>query len=174
MFFKLWFGLLGFVGRKLKISALDQIDNWQGDDVICYTLRQALWNQPEIITDYLQSSNFNSEEKEILASWRDRHLKSEFFVVEHGLNGSFFTRGLEEDSTSYPFYIVKGLRNSIPWGLQQHLPVFVEAVLLPFRKQIVFDGYLQSYDFHINPNISQQLKDGLKYSELTNIFTSLD
>lgn len=173
LFSKLWFSLLEFVGRKLKIAPLDKITNWQEDDTICYHLRQALWSRSEIITDYLQAAPLNSEEKEILESWRDKHISSEFFVVKHGMSGSFFTRGLGDDGQSHPFYQVKGLRNSIPWSLQLPLPVFVEAVLLPFHGQIVYDGYLQSYDFHMGPHVSKQLQDSLKHAELGNLYTSL-
>lgn len=174
VFFKLWFGLLEFVARELKILATDHIEGWQHDDVMCFPIREALWDQPEIITDYLQTAHVNAEEEKILELWRDKHIKSEFFIVKHGLSGSFLTRGVGNDSETYPFYLVKGLTNSIPWSLQRHLPAFTKAVLLPFRKQIVYDGYLQSYNLDMGPNIRQQLQDGLRYVELANIFTSLE
>lgn len=174
VFFKLWFGLLEFIARKHKILATDHIEDWQHDDVMCYPLRETLWTQPDIITEYLQTADVNAEEEKILECWRDKHMKSEFFVVKHGMNGSFLTRGMGNDSEVYPFYLVKGLTQSIPWSLQRHLPVFTKAVLLPFRKQIVYDGYLDCYNIDMGPNIRQQLQDGLRHAELANIITSLD
>ncbi|MDD4188291.1 MAG: SEC-C metal-binding domain-containing protein [Bacilli bacterium] len=154
LFYKLYTSLMAFTNQKYKIikdvnSAKDFI-NSNGTVKADYSvkIREKMWEDENIIKEFLEITDLPNEEAEIVKSWKKRI--TECFVLYKYESGLAILI-----SNNNIIYGVAGISNPISENIPAHnLPAFVELTLLPFKDKIIYDSILQTY------NIS--MKDGIK------------
>ena len=116
-------------------------------------VRDGLWKNPEVIEAYLQENPdaLPAEELEIVRKWKD-NIKGSFFILRHLKKGSIFIG--KDDQV----YAVHGIQDPLDKVMPPYaLPQMVEAVLLPFKGRIIYDGLLQGYSIHFGGGIRSNL-----------------
>ena len=116
--------------------------------------RDALWENPGLIEAYVQENpdTLPVEELEIIQKWKRFIKGSSFFVLRHLKKGSVF---IGEGNRVYSVHGIQDpLEEVVPASA---LPIMVEAILLPFKGQIIYDGWLQSYSVHFGGGIRSDL-----------------
>ena len=116
-------------------------------------VRDALWKSPNLIDAYVEANPeaLSSEEVEIVRTWR-RSIKDNFFIFRHLKKYSIFIGNKDQ------VYGVLGLFDSLEEIVPTYaLPRMVDAVLLPFKGWIVYDGLLQGYSISFGGGIRSNL-----------------
>jgi hypothetical protein len=116
-------------------------------------VRDALWKSPDLIDAYLEANPeaLSSKELEIVRNWR-RFIKDKFFILRHLKKYTVFIGNKDQ------VYGVLGLNDSLEEIAPTYsLPCWVDAVLLPFKSWIVYDGLLQSYNISFGGGIRSNL-----------------
>ena len=102
-------------------------------------LREKLFGDPELIDSFIKENpaNLSSEELEIINGWKN-FVKGKFLIFRYLKNHTIFL-----DITNSPrAYGVLALYTDIEEMVGSDLPVIVDAVLLPFKNRIIYDGLL--------------------------------
>jgi hypothetical protein len=126
---------------------------------------------PEWLEAFVEENplGFTAEELEIVRAWKHRE-HGRFYVLRHLKKHTVFFGG--EPARAYGVLSLgDDLEDVLPSWM---LPQMVEAVLLPFRGRIVYDGLMGVHAIHFGPGIRRGLNDeyqGLKARE--GIITSL-
>jgi len=112
-------------------------------------LRDHLLAHPELIDAYLDknSSQMSPGDVETIAAWRKYFLKDRFYIVRHLKKHSIFLHGGDDPLA----YGVLAPALPTPEVIGPTLPRLVEAVLLPFKGRIVYDGLLRSWGIDYGP-----------------------
>ena len=159
LFFHLFYPLLDFVNQKRTVNDLHDIKsivqiNNEIDKL--FEITSELWKDPApLIDEYLASEAkyFPADHRNILSGWKKAVVGR--FALERNLKkGSIFISETDD------VYQVKGLRSSfeeIFWF--RPMPVYLNAVLLPFRDVIISDGLFQPLNIIIGKGISSSLKE---------------
>ncbi len=142
LFFRLMWELQFYVNRKLDIvpgvesaeayKALDKDDKLK--------VRKVLYERMDLPEEFVSEnpSHLSDEELQIVRSWQHR-VAGEFFVLRHLKRYSIFISSGKRERV----YGVLGLYDSLEDMMYgQPLPVWVEAVLLPFKGRTIYDGLL--------------------------------
>jgi hypothetical protein len=114
--------------------------------------RNELWKDPDLISAYVQENpdHLPAGELQTVEKW-SRFIKGSFFILRHLKKGSIFIK----DNTVYS---VHGIQDPLEEVIPTYtLPQMVEAVLLPFNGQIVYDGLLMGYKVHFGGGIRSDL-----------------
>lgn len=134
-------------------------------------LRQALYADLSLLDRFVDTNphGLTAGHLEIARTWH--HLKAgKFFIFRYLKSYAIFL----DDSTPPKAYGVLGLSSDFDEILPFPPPIFTEAVLLPFRDQIVYDGILKPYNVHFGANIRSRLNDDYRNAkERFGIITSL-
>ncbi len=153
LFYKLNNSLLAFANRELKILPAgigpDQVRKQPLQQVA--SLREACYEKPAILGAYLAANpdRLPAEELLIIASWRHR-ITGQFYVVRHLKAYTIFMSIKAPEQ----LYGVLGLIDPLEVVLGgAPLPTMVDAVLLPFRDRIIYDGILSPYRIFFGPGI---------------------
>lgn len=157
LFFTLMWPLQFFVHQRLHI--LPNVDTLQAY-IACpsnlkWQVRQALYENADLIEAFIQENpqNFSAEQLAIIATWK--HYQSGDFYIERLLK----THAIFISSDDQ-VYAVLALYDALQDMFHRsQLPVFVKAVLLPFKGKIIYDGLLQSYSIFFGRGISSELKE---------------
>jgi len=164
LFYKLHGSWLAFANRELKILPqdlpADQIRHQPGDSII--RLREATYARPDLLEQYLAANpdRFPADELRIVAGWRHR-LAGDFYIMKHLKAYSVLMSSKEPTR----LYGVLGLYDPLDVVIGgAPLPVLVQAVLLPFRDRIIYDGVLMTYRIHFGRGIRSSLNE--TYSRL--------
>jgi len=135
-------------------------------------VREALYEYPELIDSFVNESSFDfsQEELEIVRSWK-HFVKGKFFLSRYLKKYAIF---LDEGSPPKA-YGVLALRSDIQeMAGGSRLPVYLEAVLLPFKGTIIHDGFLMPYPIHFGPGIRHDLNEAYQEAKARfGIITSL-
>jgi hypothetical protein len=116
-------------------------------------VRDALWKSPDLIDAYIKENpeSLSSEYLEIVRSWKG-FVKGEFFILRHLKKYTIFIGNKDQ------VYGVLGLNDSLEEIVPSYaLPSMVEAVLLPFKGRIAYDGLLQGYRISFGGGIRSDL-----------------
>ncbi|MBI3169174.1 MAG: hypothetical protein HYZ22_11890 [Chloroflexi bacterium] len=116
--------------------------------------RNELWKDPDLISAYVRENpdKLPAEELQIVEKWT-RFIQGSFFLFRHLKKGSVF---IKDDLV----YSVHGIQDPLEEVIPTYaLPQMVEAVLLPFKGQIVYDGLLMGYRVHFGGGIRSDLND---------------
>lgn len=141
-YYKIWYGLMHFVNeRKHVIQATIKPDfpNITPEEEI-YKVREALWENPELIDEYIAETELSKDRIEILSAWRNKHIKGMFFILEYQPDFAVAI-GLNENGEDQ-LYGIKGITHSIAFAFDQKLPLQIETVLLPFKGKLVYDSFI--------------------------------
>lgn len=173
LFFELMWKLQYYVNQKrgfhANISSLIEYANLPTEKKL--KARDALWESPDLIESYVQENPdaLPPEQLEIVRRWKG-FIKGSFFILRHLKKGSVF---IGKDNQ---VYAVHGIQDPLDEVIPSYfLPQMVEAVLLPFRGKIVYDGLLSSYNVHFGGGIRSDLNHAYMVAKQKNrIITTLE
>ena len=114
-------------------------------------------------------AHLSDDELDIVRSWR--HLVAGKFYVFRELKKYTVFLTAEEPTIAYG---VLALSQPFEELVGPYLPVLVNAVLLPFKDKIVYDGLMSSYSISFGPGIRRSLNESFKEAKARHgIVTSL-
>lgn len=155
-FFRLMWGLQIYVNQQHQIVPnVDSSETYARLDTQQKCIvRDVLWEHPDLIDAYLQANPDKRPDGELMLirKWKN-FVAGKFYVFRYLKDYAVFMK----DSQVYgvkalyePFEVVFG---------GQPLPVLVEAVLLPYKGQIIYDGMCRSYNIYFGSGIRGNLKE---------------
>ena len=155
-FFYLLRGLQLFANQKLKINpAITSAEEMLAlDERARLPIRNAVWEHPEVIIHFLDTNPMalSAADRAIVAGWM-KFVKGTFYIERMLKKYAIFIKGKA-------VYGVMALFDPFEhFFYPNQLPVSVEAVLLPFRDRIVYDGMLLTYPIFFGGGISGNLKE---------------
>jgi hypothetical protein len=131
-------------------------------------VRDQLYQHIGIIDSFIKDNpyGFSSQDLEIVRSWK-HFIRDSFYLFRHLKKYSIFLA-----SSSPPkAYGVLSLSDSLK-DLFPFVPVMVEAVLLPFKGQIIYDGYVRTYSITFGGGIRRGFNDS--YNEAKAAYGIID
>ena len=145
LFFKLHRALMFFVNQRLDVVS----DIGSPDEFAALLLptrlevREAFLEEVDLIESFVDENpaSLNEKELEIVSSWHD-HVTGKFYLFRQLKNYMVFLSS-EEVPVAYG---VLALTEPFEDVIGPRLPVMVDAMLLPFRDCIIYDGLLGSYN----------------------------
>ena len=173
-FIKLHQSLMFFVNQRLQVLP-DRIDTPEEfsdlSPEVRIKVRDALNANLDLIESFVAENpaQLSKDELDIVRTWR--HLVSGRFYVFRELTK--YTVFLSVTSPVIA-YGVLALSQPIEDLTGPDLPVLVQAVLLPFKNTIVYDGLMSSYNISFGPGIRRNLNEDFKEAKARHgIVTSL-
>lgn len=172
-FYRIWFALLHYINTQLQIvpafPATHGEENVPTDVII--QLRDALWAndglREQFITD--NPAQLSAADLAIVASWQYR-VTGAFYIFRSLQKYTIFL----SHTTPAHAYGVLGLVSTIEETVPLPLPVYTQAVLLPFEHDIIYDSLLISYNVVFGPGIRRELQETYRaVQEHEGIMTSL-
>jgi len=157
LFYTLMWPLQFFVHQRLHIvPGVDTLPAY----IACPSdhklqVRQALYEHVDLIDAFLQENpqHFSEETLAIIATWK--HYQAGDFYIERLLKTHAIFIASDDK-----VYAVLALHDAFQEMFHhRQLPVFVKAVLLPFKGKIIYDGLLQGYNLFFGRGISSGLKE---------------
>jgi len=144
LFYKLYNPLVVYANRRSGVlEGIDSTEDlgWLSTDEI-RKVREALYGHPELIDLFVAENpeGFSAEELEILSGWKN-FVSGRFLIFRYLKNYTIFL-SMEKPPRAYG---VLALNDTFEEIVGPYLPVMVEAVLLPFRDKITYDGVFFSY-----------------------------
>ena len=159
MFYKIWLGILEYTNQKYKaapkLKAIKTAKAINPAELV--PIRDVLWQNTVIIDEFIQKNpySFEQQDLDILSSWK-RRIPGKFIMLKHLKNYTVFMSA--EDGGK--LYAVTGIIDSLDEMFHSsHLPLFVEAVLIPFEDKIIYDSLLMSYNIHIGSNARRSFNE---------------
>jgi hypothetical protein len=156
LYFDLMWSLQFFVNRKLgllpKVPSTAVYQNLPQEEKL--KVRDALYAQPGLIDEYVQENpdRLSAEKLAMVSQWKD-FVKGEFYIERYLKKYTIFIGG---DKVYGVLGLYQGFEEMIH---KSYLPMYVRAVLLPFKGQVIYDGLLQSYSVFFGGNIKRELKE---------------
>ena len=133
-------------------------------------VRDQLYQHTELIYSFLKDNpfHFSAEELEIVSSWK-HFIRDRFYLFRHLKKYSIFLNSSSPPKSYGVLSISDSLKDLFPY-----VPVMVETVLLPFKGQIIYDGYIGAYNISFGGGIRGGFKDSYNEAKATyGIITSL-
>ena len=155
LFFELMWKLQFYANRKRgfhkNISSREEYANLPTEKKL--KARDELWKDPGLIESYTKENPdaLPPEQLEIVRKWKG-FVKGSFFILRHLKMGSIFIG--KDDRV----YAVHGIQDPLDEVIPSYvLPQMVEAVLLPFKGRIIYDGVLTGYRVQFGGGIRSDL-----------------
>jgi hypothetical protein len=172
-FYRIWFPLLHYVNeqRQLTTTFPDTPEEGSITQNDALQLRDALWADDELREKFIAENpaGLPPADLAVVASWQYR-LTGQFFIVRHLKKYTVF---LSQNPTHA--YGVLGLVSPIEEIVGSTVPIYVQAVLLPFEGQIIYDSLLMPYRVYFGPGIRGDLNDTYRNTqEREGIITTLE
>lgn len=164
-FYKLWLGLLEYTNQKYhvapQIKEMVHAETLNPQELV--PIKNKLWEDKLLIDEYLEEhkSFLSSREIELITNWK-RHVGGRFVIIKHLKKYSVF---MDQKNGGKLFGVV-GISNPIQEMYQ--LPVYVDAVLLPFNGRIIYDSLMISYNVSFGSGIKAGFNDD--YRRIKNIY----
>jgi len=161
LFFKLHHSLMCFVNQRLQVAGEIKTPEEFADqpDETRLKIRNAFLERRELLDAFVAENPFQlpAEELAIVDSWRNLVI-GKFFVVRYLKQHAIFLQA-EDPPVAYGV-----LALAIPFDmlLGPYLPRWTEALLLPFRGKIVYDGMLNTYNISFGPGLRRSLNESYK------------
>ena len=175
LFYKLYSGLMFFTNGRLH-TLDDPVADAKAYEALPpaprVKVRDALHAQPELIDQFIADNpaGLSSDELEIVASWK-LALVGKFYIFRYLAKYTVF---LSSGGSPNKAYGVLGLADPIEEVIGPYLPIMVNAVLLPFKGQIIYDGLLASYPISFGGGMKRMLNNEYNQAkEAFGIITSL-
>ena len=155
LFFELMWRVQFYVNQKRgfhkNISSMTEYANLPTEKKL--KARDELWKSPELLEAYVEENPdaLRPEQLQIVRKWKD-FIKGSFFILRHLKKGSIFIG--KDDKV----YAVHGIQDPLEEVIPSYaLPQMVEAILLPFKGKIIYDGLLSGYSIHFGGGIRSNL-----------------
>ena len=144
LFYETWYGLMGFVNERksvIKAKIKPEYPNTVSDMMV-HKVREVLWENPELIDEYISKTKLPQEKIDILKLWRTNYKKGMFFILKYQPEYAVAIAPNEQGEDR--LYGIKGISSSVANALRRSLPVQIETVLLPFKGKIIYDSFMGS------------------------------
>ena len=173
LFFKLHRALMFFVNQRLDVVS----DIGSPDEFAALLpptrleVREAFLEEVDLIESFVDENpaSLNEKELEIVSSWHD-HVTGKFYLFRQLKNYMVFLSS-EEVPVAYG---VLALTEPFEDVIGPRLPVMVDAMLLPFRDCIIYDGLLGSYNVSFGGGLKRLLNQSYREAkERLGIVTAL-
>jgi hypothetical protein len=174
LFFRLHWTLMFFVNERLKVipNKLAKPEEFAVlSPKVQLKVRDALNANLDLIESFVDETpdDLSEDELDIVRSWR--HLVAGRFYVFRELKKYTVFLSITDPPVAYG---VLALSQPFEDLIGPYLPVMTEAVLLPFKDKIIYDGLMTSYRISFGPGIRRSLNESFKESKLRHgIVTSL-
>jgi hypothetical protein len=173
LFYRLNWSLLFYVNQKYSVIK-DLKEPFLKDENPrkIVELNEILYSNTEHIDSFVLENpfNFDNEELDIIKGWK-KHLKGKFLIVAHLKKYSVFMTPNKESIV----YGVLGLYDEIEDIVPSFIPSYVNTILLPFKGQIIYNGFIMSYNINIAGNMKRGIQDEYQQAKRKfGIITSLD
>jgi len=172
-FYRIWFALFRYINEQRQLvpplPATPERASISPADA--FKLRNALWADEALRESFIESNpaGLTSADLALVESWRYR-LAGKFYIMRHLKKYSVFL----SDHPNHA-YGVLGLVSPIEEIVGPVVPLYVEAVLLPFEGQIIYDSLLSPYSITFGSNIRRSLNETYRnVQERMGIITSLE
>jgi len=173
LFYRLNWSLLFYVNQKYSvIKDLKEPILKDENPRKIVELNEILYSNTEHIDSFVLENpfNFDNEELDIIKGWK-KHLKGKFLIVAHLKKYSVFMTPDKESIV----YGVLGLYDEIEDIVPSFIPSYVNTILLPFKGQIIYNGFIMSYNINIVGNMKRGIQDEYQQAKRKfGIITSLD
>ncbi len=155
-FYRVWFPLLYYVNQQRQLVATFP-SSWGKASVepsAARVLRDALWDDDSLRAGFIahNPAQLDTADLALVASWKYR-IVGKFFVLRYLKKHTVFL--LTEEPVRA--YAVLGLVSPIADIVGPYLPVYVDAVLLPFEGKIIYDSLLIPYNVSFGGGIRRDL-----------------
>lgn len=155
LFFELMWKLQYYVNQQrgfhTNISSLEEYASLPTEKKL--KARDELWKDRTLIEAYVRENPdaLPAGELQIIHKWKN-FIKGSFFILRHLKKGSIFI------GNDNQVYVVHGIQDPLEEVIPSYaLPQMVEAVLLPFKGQIIYDGLLSGYRVHFGGGIRSDI-----------------
>lgn len=161
LFYKLLSALLGYVNRKLNVVTVQFSDSGEYTSLppqIRGKVRDALYEHRELIAQFVAENpaGLSPEELEIVAGWKDA-LVGRFYIFRYLKKYTVF---LSAEGKPHKAYGVLGLADPLEKVIgPTPLPILVNAVLLPLKGRIIYDGLLAPYRIVFGGGVRRHLNE---------------
>jgi hypothetical protein len=143
LFYRAWSALLTWVNdqRAIVPRFARPTPEHPLDPSLANKVKDVVWAEDALREQFLAegAADLGREERDLVASWTHR-VSGNFVILKHLQKHSVF---LKEDA-----YGVLGIYTPLE-VMFPSVPMFVEAVLIPFRDVIITDGLLRSPGIHL-------------------------
>jgi hypothetical protein len=143
LFYRAWGALLTWVNDERHVVAHfpRPAPEHPIEPDVAAKVRDVVWAEDALRERFLAegASDLSAAERDLVASWKDR-IHGKFVIFNHLKKHSIFM-GDE-------VYAVRGIYTPLA-AMFPDVPVFVEAVLIPFRDVIITDGLVLGYPMRI-------------------------
>jgi len=173
-FYETFYGLLDFVNKKKNVVNFKIKPEYPNNlnDMILHKVREVLWEEPELIDEYISESKLPQEKIETLELWRKKHKKGMFFMLEYQ---SEYVVVLSADKQREDIlYGIQGISNSIAKVLGRTLPVTLKTVLLPFKGKIIYDGFIATMPIEYKDGARKAFREMYESAKKYGVTTSLE
>lgn len=175
-FYHIWFPLLHYINEQRHLIAPfpndPKVTRLDPEDVM--KLRDALWEDDTLRKDFIAENpaNLALEDLAIVESWQHR-VSGNFVVVRYLKKYTVFL----SSETPSRAYGVLGLYSPIEEVIGPYLPIYVQAVLLPFEDHIIYDSLLAPFSIHFGPGMRSGFNDSYRDAQeregiITNLLTA--
>ena len=158
LFFKLMWAAQFYVNRRLALfpeaQSVEAHRKLPHEDK--HKVRNALWEHIALLDDFVKENpdRLSPEELRIVQGWK-KFISGNFYIFRYLKRYTIFIA-----AQSPAVYAVLGLYDSLRDVLPgRPLPVYTQAVLLPFKGTIVYDGLLLPYSIFFGPGIRGDLNE---------------
>jgi hypothetical protein len=159
LFVRLHRALMFFVNQRLRVLPDEPVTPEEFGTLppeARLQVRQALIEHPALLDSFRLENPAQLDEEELatVASWR-HHMAGKFMIFRALKKYTVFL------STMSPTvaYGVVALTQPLEQLVGPHLPVMVDAVLLPFKDKSIYDSLLSGYGMSFGPGIRRMFNE---------------
>lgn len=172
-FYRVWFALLHWVNEQRHLiaafPAVPPVASLASADIA--VVRDAVWAEDALREQFLASNpaGLTPADLALVASWQQRLAGK--FIVERYLKKHTIFLSEERPARAYG---VLGLVSPLEDIVGPYLPVYVQAVLLPFEDKIIYDGLLSYFSITFGPGMRASFKNAYRdVQEREGVITAL-
>ncbi len=173
LFFRLYHSLLLFINNTKKngedLNSPDDIFKMDLEGI--QKIKDDLYANPDQIDSFVRNNpaNFSFEELELISAWKN-FVKGRFYIVRYMKNYTVFLDGIDPPKA----YGVMDLTTPLEEMMGPNLPRVIDAVLLPFKNKIIYDGTFSCFNLFFGSGMRRSINDTFRQAKATyGIITSL-
>lgn len=175
-FYRIWLSLLHYVNQSQSVVTTYP-DNWHEDDTVdiedVTQIRDVLWGDVSLIDQYVTDNPIGLSETDlaIATSWKNR-ITGDFYIFRYLKTATVF---IQDDKA----YGVQGISNGFQEIFGNYLPIYVQAVLIPFEDKIIYDTLIAPYPISFGGGVKRSLNEAYRHIQereglTTDLNTKLD